>query len=251
MRRLLAVATILPLGLLAGLPALAGPRPTSTPRPATSTRPVVRPNPFIPHGTLLPRNYLPRKGMRITTAHHHYTLTFNTDIGKVRTMNPPEAFDEKGNIRKHTKEELRALKGDDPAEKKMVGYKADFADLQVGDVVQLTISANKDNLQKGNKKDKADADLEKNAQKGKSKWQAVTEALGTVTKVQQGNTESGPTFTVRVTSQAVTVGKRNNTIRRNHTIKPEDGQVSLIVVHQTKPAGDAAPGGKRGKKEKE
>ena len=50
---------------------------------------------------------------------------------------------------------------DTPAEKKLVGYKADFSDVKVGDTVQVSISMLKGGAAKKDKVDKkADADAE-------------------------------------------------------------------------------------------
>jgi hypothetical protein len=47
------------------------------------------------------------------------------------------------------------------------------------------------------------------------------------------------------------VGGRNTNTTRRQTIKPEEGQVTMIVVHRSKPAGSDEGAGKRGKKAKE
>lgn len=62
-------------------------------------------------------------------------LTAKDDV-IVRTNRPREAFDEKGKIRKFTKAELKELKGDDP---KLPGYKADYGDIAVEQVLQVTL----------------------------------------------------------------------------------------------------------------
>lgn len=64
----------------------------------------------------------------------------STDDAKVRLTDPPPAYDDKGNIRKRTPEELRALKGDS----KLPGYGADWNDLRQGDVVRLTLVKKKE-----------------------------------------------------------------------------------------------------------
>jgi len=53
----------------------------------------------------------------------------------VRTANPPQAFDEKGNPKKYTSEELKKLKGKYP---NMAGYEADISAVQVGSTVKVT-----------------------------------------------------------------------------------------------------------------
>lgn len=66
-------------------------------------------------------------------------FVFQSDVNaKVRTKQPPEMFDEKGNIKKYTGEELAALKGKD---KNLVGYESSVEALQPGHVVQVTLRA--------------------------------------------------------------------------------------------------------------
>jgi hypothetical protein len=64
----------------------------------------------------------------------------STDDVKVRLMEPPPAFDDKGNIKKRTKKELDELKGDpkDP-DFKLPGYPAAFTDLHQGGMVVATL----------------------------------------------------------------------------------------------------------------
>jgi hypothetical protein len=56
---------------------------------------------------------------------------------KVRTLNPPVQFDDKGNPKKYTKEELDAFKGKD---KDLPGYEATADSLKVGDMVKVTLA---------------------------------------------------------------------------------------------------------------
>lgn len=51
---------------------------------------------------------------------------------KVRVKNPPVAFDAKGRLKKYTKEELAALKGDDPKE---WGFEANLNDLKADQLI--------------------------------------------------------------------------------------------------------------------
>jgi hypothetical protein len=60
---------------------------------------------------------------------------------KVRVMQPPVEFDEKGKPRKRTAKELKELKGGDP---KLPGYQADFDSLKPNQVVRLTLIGKKD-----------------------------------------------------------------------------------------------------------
>jgi hypothetical protein len=54
----------------------------------------------------------------------------------VRFANPKADYDDKGKLKKYTKAELKEMKGSDP---KLPGYQAEFSDVQVEQVVQLTI----------------------------------------------------------------------------------------------------------------
>jgi len=74
-----------------------------------------------------------------------YSSTQEVQIGtldeiQVRMANPPTEFDEKGQPKKHTKEELIKLKGDP----KLPGYKGEFSDLQTGQIVEIILVRRKD-----------------------------------------------------------------------------------------------------------
>jgi hypothetical protein len=58
------------------------------------------------------------------------------DDVKVRMLNPPPKFDDKGRIKRYTRKELQELKGDD---KKTPGYPAEFSDLKAGQYVQVSL----------------------------------------------------------------------------------------------------------------
>jgi len=58
------------------------------------------------------------------------------DDVKVRTKNPPVAYDDKGNKKKYTAKELKELKGNDP---KLPGYSAEFNDLKQNQVVEVSL----------------------------------------------------------------------------------------------------------------
>jgi hypothetical protein len=84
----------------------------------------------------------------------------------VRRLNPPFEYDDKGNIKKYTKEELDKMKGKD---KNVVGYEAKVEDLQAGQIVRVYPAKPKakpkdDNAPKADKnddnnKDKIAADM--------------------------------------------------------------------------------------------
>lgn len=128
-------------------PKPAPPRPAPAPQPAP--RPVVvkvvQPRPTTP-----PRkpNTNPNQPQpRDVTVNNDYIVTF-AEKGKVRLMDEPLAFDEKGQRKKHTADEIKALKGDTPAEQKLVGFKADYSDVKVGDTVKVYLSTFKPNKKK-------------------------------------------------------------------------------------------------------
>jgi hypothetical protein len=56
---------------------------------------------------------------------------------KVRSVLPPEQFDDKGNVKKYTKEELKELKGPDP---RLPGYKADRDSIEKGRAVLVRVA---------------------------------------------------------------------------------------------------------------
>jgi hypothetical protein len=64
-----------------------------------------------------------------------------TDEVKVRLAQPPQKFDDKGQVKKHTAKELKELKGPDP---KLPGYTAEFSDLREGQIVTVTLVKKKD-----------------------------------------------------------------------------------------------------------
>ncbi len=89
---------------------------------------------------------------------------------KVRTMDLPEQFDEKGNIKKYTREELRQLKGKDT---NLPGYESAFEALKEGQLIQVTLAAHhakKPATTSGDAKEKLTLDkaLEKDKEKDKS-----------------------------------------------------------------------------------
>ncbi len=56
---------------------------------------------------------------------------------KVRTQDLPDQFDEKGNIKRYTKEELKQLKGKDT---NLPGYESSFEALKEGQLIQVTLA---------------------------------------------------------------------------------------------------------------
>jgi hypothetical protein len=77
------------------------------------------------------------------------------DDAKVRRVNPPPQFDDKGRIKPYTRKELKELKGDD----KLPGYPAEFSDIKQDQIVDVTLVRKKDAPRTPVKKGK-DADPE-------------------------------------------------------------------------------------------
>lgn len=92
------------------------------------------------------------------------SVDFQADANiKVRVKDLPEKFDEKGNIKRYTREELSALKGKD---KELIGYESSLQSLQPGQVVLVSLHSHKKThstapVPKKNKAaDEADASIE-------------------------------------------------------------------------------------------
>ena len=87
---------------------------------------------------------------------------------KVRTLNPPISYDEKGNVKKYTRDELRDLKGKDS---KLPGYESSFDQLQAGQVLKVTLARTPEPAKSDKDKDgdkDADKDKDKDTDKDKS-----------------------------------------------------------------------------------
>ncbi len=74
----------------------------------------------------------------VVTRHQDVPLVAAEDV-KVRVAGPPPDFDEKGNPKKYTPEELRKLKGPE----KLWGYPGDWSNLQNGQEVKVFLARNK------------------------------------------------------------------------------------------------------------
>jgi hypothetical protein len=86
-----------------------------------------------------------------TIKREYKNVDFHTaDAVKVRIMNPPLQFDDKGNAKQYTKDELEAMKGKD---KDLPGYESTLDSLKVGDTIKVTLST-----PKPAKKDDKDSD---------------------------------------------------------------------------------------------
>jgi hypothetical protein len=93
-----------------------------------------------------------------------------TDDVKVRYMQLPPLYDDKGNIRRYTRQELKDLKGKDTS---LPGYEGSLSNLQVNQVVQVTLAPkkappkNSSSSTLSSKNPDLDKDLLKDAEKGK------------------------------------------------------------------------------------
>ena len=68
-------------------------------------------------------------------------IDFHTaDDVKVRIMTPPVQYDDKGNIKEYTKDELKALKGKDSD---LPGYESTLDYLKTGDTIKVTLATPK------------------------------------------------------------------------------------------------------------
>jgi hypothetical protein len=95
-----------------------------------------------------------QNNVKAVTQHKDFDLESTPDA-KVRLQDPPVQYDEKGNVKKYTQQELKELKGDS----KLPGYNADWDTLKAGQMIKVTLShkrdkagdKNKDNNNKDNK----------------------------------------------------------------------------------------------------
>jgi hypothetical protein len=72
------------------------------------------------------------------------------DEMRIRSLHPPVAFDEKGNPKKYTAQELKEMRGDG----KLPGYAAELTGLQDGQVVTVHLARKKDAAKPKDPKDK-------------------------------------------------------------------------------------------------
>jgi len=94
-------------------------------------------------------NTLPNNTFKTVTDHKDIDFHAAAEV-KVRILTLPESFDEKGNVKKFTKEELDELKGKD---KNLPGYQSTVDKLQVGQTVKVTLAVNRPVKQPMDKKD--------------------------------------------------------------------------------------------------
>ncbi len=89
------------------------------------------------------------KSMKVVTEWVEIEIPIK-ETTKIRTKTPLQVYDDKGNIKKYSPEELKTLKGSNPA---LPGYEVKIDELTPGAVVEVTL-----NKSPGNKDDKKDDD---------------------------------------------------------------------------------------------
>jgi len=165
-------------------------------------------------------------GLKLTTAHVDFELETDGDT-LIRTEVLAEQYDDKGKLKKFTKEELKELKGDP----KLPGYKAEYSDVKQGEIVKVVFAKPKE----ADKKDDKKKD-DKKGDKDKKNTPAelnVHELIGKVTRVE-GTTKK---FVLRV--DYTTLGGRNYVNGKDNEV-PLDKKVAMIVI--------GTPGDAKGKK---
>ncbi len=89
------------------------------------------------------------KSMKVVTEWVEVEIPIK-ETTKIRTKTPLQVYDDKGNIKKYSPEELKTLKGSNP---NLPGYEVKVDELTPGAVVEVTL-----NKSPGNKDDKKDDD---------------------------------------------------------------------------------------------
>ncbi len=89
------------------------------------------------------------KSMKVVTEWVEIEIPIK-ETTKIRTKTPLQVYDDKGNIKKYSPEELKTLKGSNP---NLPGYEVKIDELTPGAVVEVTL-----NKSPGNKDDKKDDD---------------------------------------------------------------------------------------------
>ncbi len=89
------------------------------------------------------------KSMKVVTEWVEVEIPIK-ETTKIRTKTPLQVYDDKGNIKKYSPEELKTLKGNNPA---LPGYEVKIDELTPGAVIEVTL-----NKSPGNKDDKKDDD---------------------------------------------------------------------------------------------
>ena len=89
------------------------------------------------------------KSMKVVTEWVEVEIPIK-ETTKIRTKTPLQVYDDKGNIKKYSPEELKTLKGNNP---NLPGYEVKIDELTPGAVIEVTL-----NKSPGNKDDKKDDD---------------------------------------------------------------------------------------------
>jgi hypothetical protein len=87
--------------------------------------------------------------LKVTTVSKDFDLDALEDV-KVRIAQPPQQYDDKGNPKKYTSQELKDLKGPDT---KLPGYTSEFGDLKIGQTVTVYLTTKKPETKKADDKD--------------------------------------------------------------------------------------------------
>lgn len=155
---------------------------------------------------------------------HDYEMTAAAGV-KVRLLNLPREFDDKGRIKEYTEEELKQLKGADPGDQDLPGFKSAFAALRKGDVVQVSLSAPKAN---------GDRKTVGTEEKDQPTWVAAGQLSGTITHA------ADKSLTVRVSNDRSPSDAKT-------VLDPGQKQATMIVIQQRGPGDDGQRKRKRGK----
>jgi hypothetical protein len=92
------------------------------------------------------------QAFKVVSEHKDFDLESTAEVA-VRYLEPPEQYDDKGNLKKYTAAELKELKGKNPD---LPGYAADFDKLAPGQTVRVTLAKPKADKDKPKDKDAPD-----------------------------------------------------------------------------------------------
>jgi hypothetical protein len=92
------------------------------------------------------------QAFKLVSEHKDFDLESTPDV-KVRYLEPPAQYDDKGQLKKYTAAELKELKGKNPD---LPGYEADFDKLAPGQTVRVTLARPKADKDKPKDKDAPD-----------------------------------------------------------------------------------------------
>jgi hypothetical protein len=118
---------------------------------------------------------------KVVTDRKEFNLQ-GTDKTIVRLAKLPVVYDEKGNVKEYTEQEKKEKKGKDS---KLPGYQAEFANLEVGQVVKITVSS-----KKPTPKDKGDSPREKKDAEKETKDSADKEKKETTNDKKDSTSKS-------------------------------------------------------------